>query len=122
MSIQMRNYRRFEIWQIGHELVLQIYDLTQSFPSEERYGLTSQIRRAMVSVPANITEGSGRPTPGDFARFLGISLGSLSEVDYYAVLAEDLGYLDTRDAHALSTRVAELRRMMTSFRTAVANR
>jgi four helix bundle protein len=84
--------------------------------------LTSQIRRAMVSVPANIAEGSGRPTPGDFARFLGISLGSLSEVDYYAVLAEDLGYLDTRDAHALSTRVAELRRMMTSFRTAVANR
>ena len=118
----MRNYRRFEIWQLGHELVLQVYSLTRSFPAEERYGLTSQIRRAMVSVPANIAEGSGRPTPGDFARFLGISLGSLSEVDYYAVLAEDLGYIDIQDAQSLSMRIAELRRMTTSFRTAVANR
>ena len=118
----MRNYRRFEIWQLSHELVLQVYSLTRSFPAEERYGLTSQIRRATMSVSANIAEGSGRPTSADFARFLGISLGSLSEVDYYTVAAEDLGYLDPQAALTLRTRITELRRMMASFRTAVANR
>ncbi|MFV9672313.1 MAG: four helix bundle protein [Acidimicrobiia bacterium] len=115
----MRNYKRFEIWKQGHELVLSVYDVCRRFPSEERYGLVSQMRRAAVSVPANIAEGSGRPSSADFARFLGIALGSLSEVDYYVVVARDLGYIDDATARSLNSQIADVRRMMTRFRATV---
>jgi len=116
----MRNYRQLDIWQLAHELTLSAYLVSAEFPPEERYGLTSQLRRAAVSVPANIAEGSGRPTQADFARFVGIALGSLSEFDYHVILARDLGYIDGSASDALELRVADLRRMMTRFRSAVA--
>ncbi len=113
----MRNYKQFEIWKQGHALVLSVYGITGEFPQAERYGLVSQMRRAGVSVPANIAEGSGRPTSADFARFLSIALGSLSEVDYYVILARDLEYTNATIASDLGSRIADLRRMMTKFRS-----
>ena len=115
----MRNYRQFDIWQLAHQLALEAYHSSGEFPSGERYGLTSQLRRAAVSVPANIAEGSGRPSDADFARFLGIALGSLSEFDYHLILARDLGYVDESISKSLGSMVADLRRMMTRFRSTV---
>ena len=118
----MRNYRQYEIWKLSHELALSVYRVARSFPSEERYGMSSQMQRAAVSVPANIAEGSGRPSYADFARFLGIALGSLSEVDYYTLMARDLGYIDTATADGLNSSITDLRRMMTRFRATVIGR
>jgi four helix bundle protein len=89
----MMPYERFEAWQLCHQLVLQVYRATRSFPSEERYGLTSQAGRAAFSAAANIAEGAGKRGPREFRRFLDISLGSLSELSYILRLARELGIL-----------------------------
>ena len=88
-----RRYRDLVAWKRSHELTLAVYKQTQRFPAEERFGLTSQLRRASYSVPANITEGSGRETNKDYLRFLIIALSSLKETEYFLLLARDLGYL-----------------------------
>ena len=87
------NYRNNKAWQKADELVMEIYDATRSFPQEELYGLTSQIRRAGISVAANIAEGTGRNTEKDYLRFLYQARGSLTEVEYYIHLSAKLGYL-----------------------------
>lgn len=89
---QIENFQQLEVWQQAHQLVLAIYRLTQSFPSEERYGLISQIRRAVVSVPANIAEGFKRRGQAEKIRFYNIAEASLEETKYYLILARDLGY------------------------------
>jgi four helix bundle protein len=78
----MQDFRQLKVWQKAHRFVLHVYEATQKFPAEERFGLTSQIRRAAVSIPANIAEGAVRSSDADFGRFLHIALGSASEVDY----------------------------------------
>ena len=88
-----RRYRDLAAWKQSHELTLAVYKQTQRFPAEERFGLTSQLRRASYSVPANISEGSGRETNKDYLRFLIIALSSLKETEYFLLLARDLGYL-----------------------------
>jgi four helix bundle protein len=96
-------------------LVLDVYRGSAGFPSEQRFGLTSQLRRAGVSIPANIAEGCGRRTDDDFARFLDYAMGSASEVEYHLLLARDLGFLgmDAHDhLHALTT---EVKRMLASL-------
>jgi four helix bundle protein len=100
-----RNYRNIVAWQRAHEVTLRMYELTRTFPREETYGLSSQIRRASFSVAANIAEGSGRETDKDFLRFLYISLGSLKEVDYATLLAYDLKYLNSELFEKLQTRL-----------------
>ena len=89
----MMPYERFEAWRLCHQLVLQVYRVTRSFPSEERYGLTSQARRAAFSSAANIAEGASKRGTREFRRFLDISLGSLSELSYILRLAKELGVL-----------------------------
>ena len=84
----MKDFRSLLVWQKYRELTLQIYNETKSFPKEELFGLTSQIRRACSSIPANIAEGCGRGTDGDFQRFLQIAFGSASEVDYHLVQSD----------------------------------
>lgn len=82
------------VWQISHKLVLRIYEVTKGFPKDEQFGLTSQIRRAVASVPSNIVEGKARGSNKDYKRFLLIARGSLEEVKYQLLLAKDLKYID----------------------------
>ncbi len=95
---QVKRFQDLETWQRAHQLVLAIYRCTAGFPVAERYGLTSQMQRAAVSVPANIAEGFKRRGNADKTRFYNISEASLEEVKYYLILARDLGYLDDIEA------------------------
>ena len=89
-----KGFRKLIVWQRAHQLVLLVYQITEKFPKHEIFGLTSQLRRAAVSVPANIAEGYASGGQGQFGRFLNIAQGSLAEVEYYLVLASDLKYLE----------------------------
>jgi four helix bundle protein len=91
----MADFKHLAVWKSSHDLVLQVYRQTASFPRHEMFGLTSQMRRAAVSIPANIAEGRGRDTDPDFARFITMSLGSVNELEYFFILAKDLGYQDS---------------------------
>ena len=90
----MMPYERLDAWRVCHELVLSVHRETRGFPSDERYGLTAQLRRAAFSAAANIAEGSAKRGSAEFRRFLDIALGSLAEVAYGLMLARDLGYLN----------------------------
>jgi len=89
----MRNYKDLQVWEKSHRLTLAVYNSTRCFPSEERYGLTSQIRRACASIPANLAEGCGRRSEGEMARFIQIAMGSGAELSYHLLLARDLGLM-----------------------------
>ena len=110
--MKAKTFEDLIVWQKAHQLVLAIYKMTRSFPQEELFGLTSQIRRSGVSVPANIAEGFKRKGKADKARFFNISQGSLEEVRYYLILAQDLGYADTAN---LKINVDEIGRMLDAY-------
>jgi four helix bundle protein len=101
----MRNYKNLGAWQNADELTVQIYQVTRQFPAEEMYGITSQLRRAAYSVPANIAEGSGRESNADYLRFLSIARGSLAETEYFLHLANRLNYLSESDQKQLTKLV-----------------
>ena len=111
----MKDFRHLTVWGKAHQLVLAVYRATAHFPADERYGLTAQLRRCAASIPANIAEGCGRETDGDFARFLQIAMGSAMELDYHLLLARDLEYLDADAYEALRRRVLEVRSMLASL-------
>lgn len=90
----MRDFKKYDIWQLSHELTLEIYRITNLFPKEEMYGITSQIRRASSSIPTNISEGCGRNSDAEFNQFLNIALGSALETEYLLILSKDLKYID----------------------------
>lgn len=96
------------VWQKADDLAVLVYQLTQDFPPDERFGLTSQLRRATVSVPANIVEGAGRHTLKDFRQFLYIAQGSLSEVEYYIHLSQRLGFMQDEVAQRLEMERQEV--------------
>jgi four helix bundle protein len=104
----MRDYTKIEAWRLADDLTVEIYTQTRSFPREELYGLTSQLRRASSSVPANIVEGSARSTQRDYLHFLYIARASLSEAQYFVHLSHRLGYLDDARAHALQARTKQV--------------
>src|SRR5581483_4083666 len=111
----MKDFRQLKVWEKAHQLALGIYKATNKFPKEELYGLTSQIRRASMSIPTNIAEGCGRNTDAEFARFLQIAMGSASETEYQLILANDLECL-TKDQHEkLHGEVEEVKRMLASL-------
>ena len=93
VSKMLRNYKDLKVWQKAYQLCLEVYKITKPFPSEERYGLTSQIRRAAVSIPSNIAEGYGRRTTGEYLQSLYISYGSICELETQILLSRDLDYL-----------------------------
>lgn len=90
----MRDFKKYDIWQLSHELTLEIYRITNLFPKEEMYGITSQIRRASSSISTNISEGCGRNSDAEFNQFLNIALGSALETEYLLILSKDLTYID----------------------------
>jgi four helix bundle protein len=111
----MQDFKKLDVWALAHQLALDTYRCTASFPSFETYGLVAQIRRATTSVPANIAEGSGRRSSKEFARYLDIARASAVEVEYHLLLAHDLGYLDGEALGALSSQGDRVRRMLTSL-------
>ena len=111
----MKDFRDLTVWKKAHDLALTVYQITKDFPSDERFGLTSQLRRACVSIPANIAEGCGRGGDPELARFLQIAMGSASEVEYHILLAKDLGYLEESLYDQVHERVCEVKRMLASF-------
>ena len=104
-------FEQLDVWQAAHALVLEIYRFTRKLPRDERFGLVDQMRRAAVSVPANIAEGFKRRSAKDKARFYNISQASLEELRYYLILCQDLGYRQLEDE--LSDRVTPIARMLT---------
>ena len=113
----MHNYKEMKIWQKGRMLVKEIYQLTQKFPSDERFGLTSQTRRAAVSIPSNISEGAGRGTDKDFSHFLDMARGSVNEVETLIFLANDLEYISIEELNNLILKTEELGKMIISFQS-----
>ncbi|MDF2545677.1 MAG: four helix bundle protein [Anaerosolibacter sp.] len=111
----MSDYRNLEVWKKAHSLTLEIYKITNNFPSEERYGLTSQIRRASSSVPMNIAEGSGSLYGKEFIRFLDIARRSTCEVEYQLLLCRDIGYIDEAEYTELNVALREVARMLTGL-------
>jgi four helix bundle protein len=111
----MKDFKKLAVWEKSHKLTLAVYKATTGFPKDELYGLTSQVRRAASSVPANIAEGCGRDGDVEFARFLQIAMGSASELQYHLLLAHDLGFLQTTIYTQLENDVTEVKRMLTVF-------
>jgi four helix bundle protein len=116
MKTPARSFRELIVWQKAHQLVLAVYRFTKEFPADERFGLTSQLRRAAVSVPANIAEGFPKRSASDKTRFFNIAQGSLEEVHYYLILATDLGY---GDSFPLLAMYEEVGRLLNGYITAI---
>ena len=111
-----KTFRDLIVWQKAHQLVLAVYRLTESFPKSEIYVLSSQLRHAAVSVPANIAEGFKKTGRADKARFMNIGQGSLEECRYYLILAADLGYGKTQE---LYNQLDEVSRLLNSYAAAI---
>jgi four helix bundle protein len=111
----LRNFKDLVVWEKAHALTLELYQATRTFPKEELYGITSQIRRAAALIGANLAEGCGRRTDGEFGRFLLIAMGSASELTYHLLLARDLKLLNETDYVCMDGQLTEVRRMLTSL-------
>jgi four helix bundle protein len=111
----MRDFRELKVWHKAHAMTLDVYRATKSFPREELYSLTNQIRRAVVSIGANIAEGAGKNSRPELARFLQIALGSASELEYHLLLSRDLGYLVPEIYEQLSQQAVETKKMLSGF-------
>jgi four helix bundle protein len=107
-----KTFEDLNVWRKSHDLVLEVYRLTRAFPTHEQFGLTSQVRRAAVSIPANLAEGFKKVGLPDKLRYFNISQGSLEEVRYYLILTKDLGYADT---DYLKAHVSEVGRMLAGY-------
>jgi four helix bundle protein len=107
-----RDYTKIKAWQLANELALLVYKATKTFPKSEIWGLTSQMRRAAVSVAANIVEGSARKNKSEYLQFLYIAISSLAELNYYITFSNDLGYLDAKAYDELRTKGQESSRTL----------
>lgn len=112
MERKINSFRDLKVWQKSMELVTEVYKQTKTYPAEELYGLTSQIRRSAVSVPSNIAEGYGRRSTGDYTRFLQISIGSLYELDTQLEISYNLGYLSNESFGVLNSSCSEIGKML----------
>ncbi len=111
----VRHHSELEVWKRAHQLALDIYRVTQKFPGEERYGLTAQLRRAAVAIPANLAEGGARQSRKEFLQFCYIARGSASEIDYLLLVARDLGFLPQADYDRLNPESVRIARMLTAL-------
>ena len=111
----MQNYKELKVWAKAHEFILKVYEVTKQFPREEIYGMTSQLRRAASSIPANIAEGCGKFTSQDFARYLNIVLGSANESEYFILLSKDLKFISLDDYTLINQIINEIKAMLISL-------
>jgi len=111
----MQDFRKLEVWQLAHQLALDIYRETQSFPTREQYSLTDQIRRAAVSISANLAEGCGRGGDVEFARFVTIAFGSACELECHLLLARDLQFLSPAAHAACEAKLVSVKRMLSAL-------
>ena len=112
----IREYKDLHVWQKGMQLAKEIYLLTSKFPSEEKFGLVSQMRRAAVSIPSNIAEGQARNTSGEFVQFISHAEGSAAEVDTQLRLSIELGYYSTNDLEAVFRLLTDVQKMLKRLR------
>ena len=117
----MRDFKKLNVWERSHKFVLNLYKVTKFFPKEELYGITSQLRRAVVSITTNIAEGSGKQTEKEFARYLSIAAGSTSETEYLLILSKDLEFIKESVATDLITEINEIKKMLNAFLIKIAN-
>jgi four helix bundle protein len=108
----MKDFRTLQVWQKSHILTVELYKETKTFPKDEIYGITSQLRRAIYSIPTNLAEGCGRGSDKDFSRFVQIALGSASEAEYLILLCGDLNYLSIDSANKFIESVNEIKKML----------
>jgi four helix bundle protein len=111
----MRDYRDLQVWEKAHKLTLAIYASTRAFPNDERFGLTSQMRRSASSIPANLAEGCGRRSDGELGRYVQIAMGSGAELSYHLLLTRDLGFLAGGDFKSLSLELNEVMKMLSAL-------
>ncbi len=115
VGFSVKDFRELQVWQKAHQLTLAMYKLTASFPREELYGLSSQLRRAGSSIAANLAEGCGRNGDAELARFCSMAMGSASELEYHLLLARDLNLVPPKNYEELHQQTTELKRMLTAF-------
>lgn len=118
----MKSHKDLEIWKRSVALVTFIYEVTQSFPREEIYGLTSQVRRSAVSIPSNISEGAGRKHSKEFIQFLYVALGSIAELETQIIISENLKYLTKDKSIKIQNELTELRRMILGLIRQIGNK
>jgi four helix bundle protein len=116
------SYRDLVVWQKAVDLVVEIYRITENFPKQEMYGLTSQMRRAAVSIPSNIAEGQGRTSKGEFCHFLGTAKGSLVELETQLEIAYRLGFITSSTAEILAPRLLEVSKLLNGLLNSLRNR
>jgi len=111
----MRNWKDLIVWQECHKLVIEIYNLMRNFPKDEIFGLCSQIKRAVISIPTNIVEGHSKSSNKEFVRFLYISRGSLEELKYLLYLSKDLGFINLQDYELLEEKLSKIGYLLNNF-------
>lgn len=112
----MHNYKELIFWQKARILVKEVFELTKSFPESEKYGITSQVQRSAISIPANIAEGAGRSSDKDFIRFLNIATGSAFELETEIILCLDLNFIDEQNCNIILPKIQEIQKMIYSFK------
>lgn len=115
----MRDYKKYDVWTKPHKLALQVYTVTKKFPKEEIYGLTSQLRRAILSVPTNISEGADRHSDKEFANFLNIAPGSAAESNYLLEVSKDLDYITIEEFEILNKQLVSISKMLNSLQSTI---
>lgn len=115
----MRDFKKYDVWQLSHFLTLEVYKITSDFPKEELYGLTSQIRRASASIPTNISEGCGRNSDKEFNQFLNIALGSANETEYLLILSKDLSYISIEKFETLEIQINTIKSKIFNLKKAM---
>ena len=116
---KLRTHKDLDVWKKSIDLVAEIYEITKSFPKDEIYGITNQIRRAAVSIPSNVAEGAGRNHDKEFIQFLYISLGSCSELETQIVISSKIKYIDGKTMDEMLSKISDIRRMILGLIRAV---
>ncbi|WP_318542352.1 four helix bundle protein [Marixanthotalea marina] len=114
---KLRDFKKYDVWKLSHELTLEVYVQTETFPDKEKFQIVSQMQRAAYSVPSNFSEGCGRKSDKEFSRFIQICLGSAHELEYFFILSKDLNYISEDDFNSLSEKVNIIKRKLYTLNT-----